>query len=130
MGNCFSDPSSPDSKPGSKSKTKSKTQGQGQGQRLGSGPVPAPGSTLAQATGDQGRIHSQSTAAAAPPRILGGGAGGGEDGAARERALRAAEERAKAVSLLFILHLDPSRGTSRQSRLIDNLLPKAARVLV
>lgn len=85
MGNCFSDPSKP-------------TSG---GQKLGSGP----------ASSSQPPISPRRTAPpAVPPRTLGGTGGGsggvtalgaeiGEgDGDARDRALRAAEERAKAVS--------------------------------
>lgn len=83
MGNCFSDPSKPSSS----------------GQKLGSGPTPS------QPT--SGSAPSRPAQPAAPPRTLGGadygtsGEGvplGVDERDARDRALRAAEERAKAVS--------------------------------
>lgn len=86
MGNCFSDPSKAESK----------------GQKLGSGP-----STTAatQSTSIANKPTSKPTAGtkvtSVPPQTLGGGLMAVDnDGDARERALRAAEERAKAVSLM------------------------------
>lgn len=86
MGNCFSDPSKAESK----------------GQKLGSGPS----STAAtQSAPTSNKPTSKPTAGtrvtSVPPQTLGGGLTAVDnDGDARERALRAAEERAKAVSLV------------------------------
>lgn len=101
MGNCFSDPSH--SKPG---------QGKGQGQKLGSGPAQTPaGGGGGQRLGESAGNAPQNTGGMRyndPPRPLGGGGVGGGGGSAngeglseaeqRDRMLRAAEERAKAVS--------------------------------
>ncbi|WVF67631.1 hypothetical protein IAT40_002389 [Kwoniella sp. CBS 6097] len=101
MGNCFSDPSKPH-----------KSQGQGQGQVLGSGPArpnnAASGNSQASAAGQGGSTIGRNSA---PPRTLGGGStvgGGTED--PRERALRAAEERAKAAQGKGVNASNPKAG--------------------
>jgi len=87
MGNCFSDPSS---KP------------KGKGQVLGSGPKPSTTNTDSQTT-NTGSINRKQNYQGSSPATLGGSAG--EQGSERERALAAAEERAKAVSLERLLLL-------------------------
>jgi hypothetical protein len=82
MGNCFSDPSS---KP------------KGKGQVLGSGPKPSTtNNTTSLTTNTTGSIAKKQNYQGSSPATLGGSAG--EQGSERERALAAAEERAKAVS--------------------------------
>jgi hypothetical protein len=83
MGNCFSDPSS---KP------------KGKGQVLGSGPKPSTSTTNNNSapTTNTGSIAKKQNYQGSSPATLGGSAG--EQGSERERALAAAEERAKAVS--------------------------------
>ncbi|WVR09364.1 hypothetical protein IAU60_006430 [Kwoniella sp. DSM 27419] len=100
MGNCFSDPSHKGSK--------------GQGQVLGSGPAStAPGRTTGETTSQRPQR------AAEPPRTLGAGPGGaefrvglagGDGGDPRERALRAAEERAKAAQGKGVNATNPKAG--------------------
>ena len=80
MGNCFSDPSS---KP------------KGKGQVLGSGPKPSTTNTDSPTT-NTGSVARKQNYQGSSPATLGGSAG--EQGSERERALAAAEERAKAVS--------------------------------
>ena len=80
MGNCLSDPSS---KP------------KGKGQVLGSGPKPSTTNNDSQTT-NTGSINRKQNYQGSSPATLGGSAG--EQGSERERALAAAEERAKAVS--------------------------------
>ncbi|ADV23539.1 hypothetical protein I305_01532 [Cryptococcus gattii E566] len=88
MGNCFSDPSKPP----------------GKGQTLGSTPSrPAQSSsttTTTQPSPAGGRPAKQKINSP-PPRTLGAPGGGGDAGDPRERALKAAEERAKSVSSPF-----------------------------
>jgi hypothetical protein len=81
MGNCFSDPSS---KP------------KGKGQVLGSGPKPSTINNASSPTTNTGSIAKKQNYQGSSPATLGGSAG--EQGSERERALAAAEERAKAVS--------------------------------
>jgi len=81
MGNCFSDPSS---KP------------KGKGQVLGSGPKPSTTNNASSPTTNTGSIAKKQNYQGSSPATLGGSAG--EQGSERERALAAAEERAKAVS--------------------------------
>lgn len=81
MGNCFSDPSS---KP------------KGKGQVLGSGPKPSTTNNNSAPTTNTGSIAKKQNYQGSSPATLGGSAG--EQGSERERALAAAEERAKAVS--------------------------------
>ncbi|WWC93300.1 hypothetical protein V866_000133 [Kwoniella sp. B9012] len=95
MGNCFSDPSHKPSK------------GQGQGQKLGSGPTP----TQQQKTQTKNTIKSPTNHE--PPRTLGGGSGvsaGGDIADPRERALKAAEERAKASQNKGVNTSNPKAG--------------------
>jgi hypothetical protein len=80
MGNCFSDPSS---KP------------KGKGQVLGSGPKLSTTNPTSSTT-NTGSIAKKQNYQGSSPATLGGSAG--EHGSERERALAAAEERAKAVS--------------------------------
>ncbi|ODN77747.1 hypothetical protein L202_04884 [Cryptococcus amylolentus CBS 6039] len=102
MGNCFSDPShTPKPK--------------GKGQVLGS--APAPSSTPHQ---PQQQGYSQSTAGSQrqgggrinshPAQSLGGSVNGGGGGDARDRALRAAEERAKAAQGKGVHASNPKAG--------------------
>ena len=82
MGNCFSDPSS---KP------------KGKGQVLGSRPKPSTTNTNTNSpTTNTGSVARKQNYQGSSPATLGGSAG--EQGSERERALAAAEERAKAVS--------------------------------
>jgi len=85
MGNCFSDPSS------------SSKKGQGKGQVLGSGPASStsPANTANTNSGSAAG-RKQTNYQASTPAALGGSTG--QQGSERERALQAAEERAKAVS--------------------------------
>jgi hypothetical protein len=80
MGNCFSDPS---------------TKPKGKGQVLGSGPKPSSTNPTSSTT-NTGSIAKKQNYQGSSPATLGGSAG--EQGSERERALAAAEERAKAVS--------------------------------
>lgn len=92
MGNCFSDPSGPSKKGG---------------QVLGSGPA-QPASASGPSTtggGGGGRVGAAGSQNGRPPQPLGGGVS--EMGRERERALAAAEERAKAVSPPIVLHIRP-----------------------
>lgn len=87
MGNCFSDPSKPP----------------GKGQTLGSAPShPAQSSptTTTQPTSAAGRPAKQRINSP-PPQMLGSPGAGGDAGNPRDRALKAAEERAKAVNSSF-----------------------------
>ena len=85
MGNCFSDASS------------SSKKGQGKGQVLGSGPASStsPANTANTNSGSAAG-RKQTNYQASTPAALGGSTG--QQGSERERALQAAEERAKAVS--------------------------------
>jgi hypothetical protein len=80
MGNCFSDPSSK----------------KGKGQVLGSGPAPNKSTNTNQSTGGSIAGKKPTNYQSTQPSTLGGSAG--EQGSERERALQAAEERARAVS--------------------------------
>ncbi|WWC63595.1 uncharacterized protein I303_106200 [Kwoniella dejecticola CBS 10117] len=90
MGNCFSDPSS-SHKPS-------------QGQKLGSGPPKTPAQQTQ--TGTTRRNNNNE-----PPRTVGGGlVAVDNDGDPRERALKAAEERAKASQKKGVNTSNPKAG--------------------
>ncbi|OCF57735.1 hypothetical protein L486_05200 [Kwoniella mangroviensis CBS 10435] len=95
MGNCFSDPSHKSSK------------GQGQGQKLGSAPAP---SQQQQKTQTKSTIKPPTNHE--PPRTLGGGSvsASGDIADPRERALKAAEERAKASQNKGVNTSNPKAG--------------------
>ncbi|WWC71294.1 uncharacterized protein I206_105248 [Kwoniella pini CBS 10737] len=100
MGNCFSDPSS--------------THKPTQGQKLGSGPAKSPSQQPQNQTQTQS-LNQNSRRNNEPPRTLGGGNGGGlvaidNEGDPRERALRAAEERAKASQTKGVNTSNPKAG--------------------
>ncbi|WVW85321.1 hypothetical protein I302_107359 [Kwoniella bestiolae CBS 10118] len=96
MGNCFSDPSS---QPSHK---------HGQGQKLGSAPASRP-------TPQQQQLSTRGKTNNDPPRTLGGSIGGSPGaevggGDPRERALKAAEERAKASQSKGVNASNPKAG--------------------
>ncbi|ORY32131.1 hypothetical protein BCR39DRAFT_524249 [Naematelia encephala] len=99
MGNCFSDPSS---------KPKSKPQG---GQTLGSGPSSRPSPSQAGNNNNKQSTPQSlsSRTAVVPPQAL-GGAGVEPTGDARDNALRAAEERAKAAQTKGVNSANPKSG--------------------
>ncbi|OCF35741.1 hypothetical protein I316_02231 [Kwoniella heveanensis BCC8398] len=103
MGNCFSDPSKPHT-----------SKSQGQGQVLGSGSGPAPSRSDNTAAPPSSKPSSSTIGRnSAPPRTLGGGStvGGGSGlDDPRERALRAAEERAKAAQGKGVNASNPKAG--------------------
>ncbi|WVQ72693.1 hypothetical protein IAR50_002253 [Cryptococcus sp. DSM 104548] len=103
MGNCFSDPSPPKPK--------------GKGQVLGSAPSTShqpQQQGYSQGTGgpqrEGGRIQSQPAQSLGGSTSGGGAGAGGGGGDARDRALRAAEERAKAAQGKGVHASNPKAG--------------------
>ncbi|WVQ80002.1 hypothetical protein IAT38_002103 [Cryptococcus sp. DSM 104549] len=98
MGNCFSDPSP--HKPPGKGQTLGSASSPNQAQRQAQ---QAPYSSPPQKKPSRGGSN-------APPQTLGSPGAGGESGDPRERALRAAEERAKAGQTKGVNKANPKAG--------------------
>ncbi|WRT68679.1 uncharacterized protein IL334_005658 [Kwoniella shivajii] len=112
MGNCFSDPSA-DHKKAS------------QGQKLGSAPSNhRPQQVPVAGTNNQSSISNRNNA---PPRTL-GDVGVGSDGDPRERALRAAEERAKAAQTKGVNTSNPKAGQLSAKLAAENKKPSSPNV--